>query len=540
MARAKYAAEHGYRRRIDERITMKEEIFSKFKDYNKELEKILEKKDFSKDTKNLLLSMFYKLEISYNDYFIVKRKCKSKQEYLENILNNIKQCNHIELIKPSHQEFETFKQENGLYQVDLKLKSIRAIANELALLSAILELNNFQIYLNENYNLIRNSMPYLLNMAYDMENVEVLRDFNAWSWNTLVSEIKDIHINLVYQNLKIALNFNLFDRVDENIEIDIVQVMEQDLLKQYDEKTVKKFLNLIFKISILIYIRISENEKKRLLEEKETLQLDLQEIKDKKTYVEKITKEKKKLAEELKQLDLVMNNRELLIEEYERRNRSLSQYNKIFSISHLMEKMQKERKKILEKMNACNEKIEPKNYLENKNKLQQDEALLKGIQFDQNNQVEPSLYQLQKLFIRNILSQKIAKLETKNELIDCLYELRYYGLLPYRGNLLIQDIEELENELKQVEKILIQKLYAAKLINTISTNEQNDIEMIQNIFQLRMINLQDIYLVVNKKEKKYTIQIYDEKEALEKEFEIELEFHKKDKVKLNRKIKLFI
>ena len=257
--------------------------------------------------------MFYKLEISYNDYFIVKRKCKSKQEYLENILNNIKQCNHIELIKPSHQEFETFKQENGLYQVDLKLKSIRAIANELALLSAILELNNFQIYLNENYNLIRNSMPYLLNMAYDMENVEVLRDFNAWSWNTLVSEIKDIHINLVYQNLKIALNFNLFDRVDENIEIDIVQVMEQDLLKQYDEKTVKKFLNLIFKISILIYIRISENEKKRLLEEKETLQLDLQEIKDKKTYVEKITKEKKKLAEELKQLDLVMNNRELLI-----------------------------------------------------------------------------------------------------------------------------------------------------------------------------------------------------------------------------------
>ena len=263
MARAKYAAEHGYRRRIDERITMKEEIFSKFKDYNKELEKILEKKDFSKDTKNLLLSMFYKLEISYNDYFIVKRKCKSKQEYLENILNNIKQCNHIELIKPSHQEFETFKQENGLYQVDLKLKSIRAIANELALLSAILELNNFQIYLNENYNLIRNSMPYLLNMAYDMENVEVLRDFNAWSWNTLVSEIKDIHINLVYQNLKIALNFNLFDRVDENIEIDIVQVMEQDLLKQYDEKTVKKFLNLIFKISILIYIGPTRDQRQK-------------------------------------------------------------------------------------------------------------------------------------------------------------------------------------------------------------------------------------------------------------------------------------
>ena len=69
---------------------MKEEIFSKFKDYNKELEKILEKKDFSKDTKNLLLSMFYKLDISYNDYSTVKRKSKSKQEFLENILENIR------------------------------------------------------------------------------------------------------------------------------------------------------------------------------------------------------------------------------------------------------------------------------------------------------------------------------------------------------------------------------------------------------------------------------------------------------------------
>ena len=53
---------------------MKEDIFSKFKDYNNELEKILENKDFSKDSKNLLLSMFYKLETSYSDYEIAKRK----------------------------------------------------------------------------------------------------------------------------------------------------------------------------------------------------------------------------------------------------------------------------------------------------------------------------------------------------------------------------------------------------------------------------------------------------------------------------------
>ena len=116
---------------------MKEEFFSKFRDFNRELEKILEKKDFSKDTKNLLLSMFYKLEVSYNDYFIVKRKSKTKKEYLENILENIAQCNTIELIEPNNSQFEILK-ENQLYEIDFKLKKIKVLANEFALLSAII------------------------------------------------------------------------------------------------------------------------------------------------------------------------------------------------------------------------------------------------------------------------------------------------------------------------------------------------------------------------------------------------------------------
>ena len=64
---------------------MKEEFFSKFRDYNRELEKILEHKNFSEDVKNLLLSMFYKLDISYEDYAKVKKNSKTKSEYLGNI-----------------------------------------------------------------------------------------------------------------------------------------------------------------------------------------------------------------------------------------------------------------------------------------------------------------------------------------------------------------------------------------------------------------------------------------------------------------------
>lgn len=519
---------------------MKEEIFSKFKDYNKELEKILEKKDFSKDTKNLLLSMFYKLEISYNDYYTVKRNIKTKQEYLENILENIKNSNSIELIKPTDEEFEKFK-ENGLYEIDLKLKKIKVVANEFALLSAILELNNFQIHLNENYNLIRNSMPYLLNMACDMENIEVLRDFNAWSWNTLVNEIKDININLVYQNLKIATNIDIFTLMQENNNyVDVVEIISKELLKLYPEKIVDKFIELIFKISILIYINISSNEKKRLQEEKETIELELEEIKDKKLYIEKVIDEKKNLTKQLGQIDLIMNNKELLLEEYEKRNQILSEYNKIFSISHLVEKMQKEKNRILDKISACNKRIDPKIYLENKNKLQKDYNLLKDINFNKNNNVYKYINKLQKIFLEDIFSTKVDKVENKNELINCIYELRYYNFLPYTEEKIIADVKDFKDDIDNIKVKLIKKLYNSKLINTISTNEKNDVEIVKNIFDLKIINLEDIYLEIKNINEKYVVQIYDERETLEKELEMNLEFNKKDRIKLNRKIKLFI
>ncbi len=57
----------------------KERLISKLniKDYNNQLEKILSKKTFSEDTKNLLLNMLYKIENAYDDYNKVKRKYKN-------------------------------------------------------------------------------------------------------------------------------------------------------------------------------------------------------------------------------------------------------------------------------------------------------------------------------------------------------------------------------------------------------------------------------------------------------------------------------
>ena len=66
---------------------MKGKIFSKLKDYNHILDKMLEEKNFSEDAKNLLLSMIYKIENSYNDYAQIKGIFQKQKEFIDDIID---------------------------------------------------------------------------------------------------------------------------------------------------------------------------------------------------------------------------------------------------------------------------------------------------------------------------------------------------------------------------------------------------------------------------------------------------------------------
>ena len=70
------------------------------KDYNNELEKILEEKQFGENVKNTLLGILYKIEASYKDVETVKKDIETKDEYISNLLDIIKNdCNSIKIIK---------------------------------------------------------------------------------------------------------------------------------------------------------------------------------------------------------------------------------------------------------------------------------------------------------------------------------------------------------------------------------------------------------------------------------------------------------
>ena len=70
------------------------------KDYNNELEKVLETKQFDEHVKSTLLSILYKVEASYKDLETVKKDVQTKEEYVANIIEIIENnCDSIEIIR---------------------------------------------------------------------------------------------------------------------------------------------------------------------------------------------------------------------------------------------------------------------------------------------------------------------------------------------------------------------------------------------------------------------------------------------------------
>ena len=134
----------------------KEKLLRKIhmKDYTNSLEKILEDKQFSVDTKNLLLSMVYKIENSYKDYEKTKVQVCDKGEFLDKIIDIIK--NDCSEITVTNDEID----ENEKYEIQKAQGKIVALGNELTLLKSILAIGEEKVSLTEEESILEESISY--------------------------------------------------------------------------------------------------------------------------------------------------------------------------------------------------------------------------------------------------------------------------------------------------------------------------------------------------------------------------------------------
>lgn len=178
-------------------------LFSKmrFNDYNLMLENILENKYFSSNVKSLLLSMVYKIENSYEDYKTLKHLDKTKDELLQELIEIIKEyCENVKLVEPNSKEAKIIKNNNVFSITNTNERSILAYPTELSLLYGIIDIVPKYFYIENNF-LFKNAMQRVLVSGANQNILEILSDFNGWSWDINLDYKNDLQANLIYQNL---------------------------------------------------------------------------------------------------------------------------------------------------------------------------------------------------------------------------------------------------------------------------------------------------------------------------------------------------
>ena len=135
-------------------------------------------------------------------------------------------------------------------------------------------------------------------------------------------------------------------------------------------------------------------------------------------------------------------------------------------------------------------------------------------------------------FIENLLkcfNILIKNTKDEEEILQMIYQFRYFMLLPFNMKKCIKDIDKLQKSITNTEKKLAEKAIKKKVITDIP------FEIMRHLFETRIIILEDLYYKITSKNDKYYVQIFDENISEEK-FEIKLS----EKTKLNKKIKIFI
>ena len=512
----------------------KEDIFSKINiigNYNNELEAILEKKGFSEDVKNLLLNMLYKIENAYSDYETVKRDVETKKDYVKNIIQTIQeQCNQIEFVKPYTKESEILEGKN--FKVDKEKGKIISYQNEKVILEALVSMAQKENVYLEGEEIIEPSIAEFLKQGSIMNEVEVIRDFNGWSWDVLTKEMGNLYVHILYQDLLLLLGESFmrawvnkeetflkeedfieekpinnilsnknFDNIykEEQQPINYLQEMKERLREKCGEELASSMLKVLYQIWIAIYTKENEEERDRLKKKYDEVENLLDAMKNRESYIENKTKEKKEIVKKIKQIDTIINDDALLKEEYSNRNRNLPNKEKIFSISHLVDRLEEERNQYMLEIKEINQSIEPKQFVQNQKNLEQEKEFWEEIGIEQEDTYTDILLEKwQKLFLQ-ALDKKLDKAESKKQITDFIYLLRYVYYIPIPQNY-VGKSELAKTERIALQKKCIQKACEKKVLERMSEEEETNYLILQYLFASKIIRMENIYLKIRYKD----------------------------------------
>ena len=336
-------------------MTKKEKLIDKFvkKDYNNDLEEVLAKKNFEEEVKNLLLDIMYKIETSYNDYEMVKKNVLTKEEYIKNIIKNIKDnCESIELFRPDENSKKSFI-------VDKENKKIMCYPILRKLLYSLAKIQKSDDIIKLEPEILNKTLTNMINVGNNINTVEPLRDFNGYAWSISRIDIENFLYNIIYQDLIILAGNKGMDEWANihNDMVDYLDLFKDFIEKQYDKKLAKEIYELLKIISVYLEILFNPGFEDEIIQRREYVTNEINKMENKAKYLDDLSKEKKKVLKDIKNMDIILNDKNKIDEEYINRNKDLPLEEKIFSKRILAKKMKEERENLLEIYEELNNKI---------------------------------------------------------------------------------------------------------------------------------------------------------------------------------------
>ena len=379
----------------------------------------------------------------------------------------------------------------------------------------------------------------MLRIGNSINNKEIIRDFDGWTWNIENIDIDSFEYNIIYQNLRILLSDSfLFEwKNDKQKEKDYLEDMKNILTDKYGEENANIFVEQFILISVAIKMLKDKKLKNLLLEEKPKIMQEYKLMVNRTQFLEKMTKERKRINIEIKKIDRIINNKKLLERELQKINQI---GNNIANVGLLKLRLKKQRNEHMIQLKNYANLINPKKYMQNLNELSKKNDLLEKIDVNIASQewISYNIIQLQKMFL-NCIKNRIQEIKIKQELIEYIYHVRYYSKIALIKEKEICQIDELQKNIEEVEDILIIKCINLKVLNIISKNGNYNLEIIKRTINSKIINLENIQIEVKIDYNKLHVLVYDG-EILECEFEIATNsLIEKSDVKINKRIKLF-
>ena len=484
----------------------KEKLIAKLniKNYNRELEKVLQQKHFSKLCNNLLLSMLYKIENSYDDYKKIIIQVPNKNDYIENIIRIIEEdCDNIEIVKYNTEEAQELDGKKS--KAIKKTGTIIAYENELALLEGIYNLNTKEFNIESCDEIRKKSISKMLNNGEIGFRCEVLRDFDGWSWNTNINEINDFKSIIFYQLLVFLLGYEFFD----NNKSFNVKDIEEKLKEKYESLLAERLFKTINQVAIVEYIKDYPEEVRFLKSVKKDLQQEFDLMSNKKEYIENVMKDKKNKRKEIEDINRYINDDLELKKEYIKQNEKLPQDERVFSLSDFSEKVINRKDILNEEIVSLTEKIKPTNFVDVKNNIEKNLKYISEIDLD--NLDNNSFIDVFIDVYLEAMEDQIKTITTKKEVIDKIYELRYINFLNLDSKNIIG--QEHSKQIEKTQRKLITEACNIKAITIFSQDIEENFEIYKNIFETRIIDLENAFIEVDKNN---NVKIYDEN-SLEKE-----------------------